>query len=320
MYENDANISIEIMQAFRPLDYTLETMNFPDIYQRIKCVLPPNKIMFYEFDRETMIGCEVVCAAICHKINWDVLRKSVYEYTKKFPDWLEPMSLKKITVTRVEMLLQSYDMSRIRADERSKMLREIGQFLVNQSSSFTDIFYMQGELRDCEQIIARLQEIEPFSQDLMQKKVRLLIQTLTDYKEFEKLQFFFEPTIDYHLIRLFMRRGVVQSVNQVGRDFLTLDKTRREQTMAALRKVCADALLELCWITSMSVKEVNRIEWWIGRSVCVKGQPDCFLKGDDSRWLREEFEKCPYADTCQARNNHMEFLMLNEPDYNGTSY
>ena len=320
MHENDTNISIEIMQAFRPLDYTLETMNFPNIYQKIKSVLPPNKIMFYEFDCETMIGCEVVCAAICHKINWDVLRQSVYEYTKEFPDWLKPASLRGITGAEVERLLKAYDKSRIRADERSEMLREIGKFLINHGNSFTDIFFSQRELRDYEQIVAKLQEIEPFSQDLMQKKVRLLIQTLADYTEFENLQSFFEPTIDYHLIRLFMRRGVVQSVNQVGRDFLILDKIRREQTMTALRKVCADALLELCWITSMSVKDVNRIEWWIGRSICVKGQPDCFLKGNDSKWLRKEFEKCPYADTCQARNSHTEFLMLNEPDYNGTSY
>lgn len=320
MHENDTNISIEIMQAFRPLDYTFETMIFPNIYQRIKSVLPRNKIMFCEFDCETMIGCEMVCAAICHKINWDVLRQSVYEYTKEFPDWLKPASLRGITGAEVERLLRAYDKSRIKADERSEMLREIGKFLINHGNSFTDIFFSQRKLRDYEQIVAKLQEIEPFSQDLMQKKARLLIQTLTDYKEFENLQSFFEPTIDYHLIRLFMRRGVVQSVNQVGRDFLILDKIRREQTMAALRKVCADALLELCWITSMSVKDVNRIEWWIGRSICVKGQPDCFLKGNDSKWLKKEFEKCPYADTCQARNSHTEFLMLNEPDYNGTSY
>lgn len=190
MYERDLNISMEIMQAFRPLDYTLEMMKFPDIYQRIKSILPPNKIMFYEFDCETMIGCEVVCAAICHKINWDVLRQSIYEYTKEFPDWLEPTSLKEISSTRVETILKSYDETRIRADERSKMLREIGQFLVNQDSSFTDIFFSRGELREYEQIIARLQDIEPFSQDLMQKKIRLLVQTLTDYKEFNKLQVF----------------------------------------------------------------------------------------------------------------------------------
>lgn len=320
MYGNDTNISIEIMQAFRPLDYTLEMVSFQDTYQKIKSVLPSNKIIFSEFDCETMIGCEVVCAAICHKINWDVLRQSVYEYTREFPNWLEPTSLKEMTSSKVEVLLRTYDISKIKADERSKMLREIGGYLVNHGSSFTDIFFECGELRDYEQVIANLQEIAPFSQDLIQKKVRLLIQTLTDYKEFEKFQSFFEPTIDYHLIRLFLRRGVVQSVNQVGRNFLLLDKIRSEQTMAALRKVCADSLRELCWITSMSVKEVNRIEWWIGRSVCVRGQPDCFLKGEDSEWLRAEFERCPYADTCQARNGHTDFLMLNEPDYNGTSY
>lgn len=320
MREKDVKFSKEIIRAFCPIGYTFEMMTFPHIYERIKLVLPSNKILFDEFGRETMLGCEVVCTAICHKINWDMLRKSVYEYTKKFPNWLKPGALKDITDNSVECLLAICGETKIRAEERAKMLREIGQFLVGHHIFFTDIFYGQGELRSYEQIIALLQDIKPFSQDMMQKKIRLLIQTLSDYKAFESFKNFYEPTIDYHIIRLFMRRGIIQPVNQAGRDFLALDKIRREQTMATLRKVCADALLEICWITNLDVKEVNRIEWWIGRSVCVKGQPDCFLKEESAKWLKTEFAKCPYADTCRARNGYTDLLMLNEPDYNGTSY
>ena len=57
-----------------------------------------------------------------------------------------------------------------------------------------------------------------------------------------------------------------------------------------------------------------------GKKCLCKGKPDCFLGEKDSEWLRIEFERFPYADTCYARNSHAELLMWNEPDYKGTSY
>lgn len=76
----------------------------------------------------------MVCAAICHKINWDILRQSAYKYTKEFSNWLESISLSKITCADVETLLKEYDKSKIKLEQRSKILREIGQYLVIQKT------------------------------------------------------------------------------------------------------------------------------------------------------------------------------------------
>ena len=151
--------------------------------------------------------------------------------------------------------------------------------------------------------------------------MQLLFQSLSDYTGFEKLSLYYKATIDYHLIRCFLRRGIIRPVTQYAKEFIfNMDIERREHTIGALRNVCADAINTLCWITSLDIKTVNRIEWWVGRTICAEGKPDCLLKSNNASWLKANFSKCPYYDHCYAIKYNNDFLDINEPTYKGNSY
>lgn len=314
-------LSIDILKGFMPLDYTLDMLSFDNIYKDILAVLPQNVISFKEFEIEELIACEVICSAICHKMNWDFLREKVYKKTKLDPEWLKIKHLCNLRASEIWEILKDYNKKeRIQECERCRMIRTIAKQLKEDSLSFTDIFFQNGFLKEYAQIISFFQKCTVFSIDPQQKKTQLLFQTMSDYEGFEELAKYYKPTIDYHLIRLFIRRGIVRPNNQYAYKYV-FDQNiiRKENTIATLRSVCAKSLEELCWITSLNLKEVNRIEWWIGRSVCTNDMPDCSLKRKDSYWLRKKFTKCPYYYTCYAQKNN-NILYINEPKYTGNSY
>lgn len=316
-------ISENIKSSFEVFNLTLDMIDIPEIYKKLEVILPDNEVMFNEFDLEKIIACETICAAICHKINWDFLRKVVYEKTIKNNKWIYPKYLKDIKPQEVFDLLCEYTKKhRIKADERSCMLREIGMIMYKNNINYTDIFFDQDmKLKDYKDIVNFLKKCSVFAGDPEEKKLQLLMQSLSDYPKFKKLAEYYNPTIDYHLIRCFLRRGIIRPINKYGRDFIFDNEIeRKEGTIGALRNVCSNAIKNLCIITSLNLKEINRIEWWIGRTVCTENKPDCLLKTKESSWLKNDFKRCPYYYNCYAINYNKDYLEINEPKYKGNSY
>ena len=320
--EYDVDMSLDITEDFLPLDYTFDMIDYEKIYNQILQQLPRNMISYEMFGLERMIACEVICSAICHKINWDYLRNRVYLKTLENPNWLDVSYLSTITSKEIKKLLVDYNKKeRIRERERSRMIKTIAHQLIDNKLSFTEVFVKNGAVRAYEEIEKFFLQCEVFANDPQQKKFQLLIQSMSDYRGFEMLSIYYKPAIDYHLIRLFLRRGIVRPRNRYAYQYIfNQDIIRKEKTIAALRKVCSKSLEDICWLTSLNLKIVNRIEWWVGRSVCINGTPDCYLKREDSKWLVGEFDKCPYYDTCYARKYDNRLLNIDEPKYYGNSY
>jgi len=317
-------LSDDILNGFQDLKYNLDIINYPDIYNKIYSILPKEEVSFIIFDREVLIACEIICASICHKINWNFLRKAIYEKTLKQSDWIRPDRLSKITVEEVYELLVDYDKKdRIMEKERHELLLDIGRNVIDFTHKFEDIFFdtLTGKIKNFNSIITFFEKCSAFSNDPQQKKMQLLLQSLSDYEDFEILGKFYKPTIDYHLIRLYLRRGIVTPTNKFAREYIfDSEKIRKENTVATLRKVCAKSLNTLSQITLLDLKIVNRIEWWIGRTICINGNPDCDLDLPTAQWVREKFDKCPFYESCYARQYNEKFLEISEPGYKGISY
>lgn len=316
-------LSENIRESFEVFDFTLDMLNIPKNYYTMAKLLPKDAVMFNDFDLETIIACETICATICHKINWDFLRKVVYDKTSNNIEWTKPEYLKKIKTEEVENLLSNYDKTdRIRGAERSKMLRSLGTSVYKKGKGYKGIFFNEDmSIKDYADISNFFKTCKSFANDPESKKMQLLFQSLSDYCGFEKLSQYYMPTIDYHLIRSFLRRGIIRPVNQYAKDFIfNIDIERREGTIGALRNICSNAINSLCLITSLDLKTVNRIEWWVGRTICTEDKPDCLLKRNTASWLKDNFNKCPYYDHCYAINYNKDYLSINEPTYKGNSY
>lgn len=323
MINDGGAISENILESFDVANYSFDMTNFRETYTKIINFLPPRNSLFSELSLENAIGCEVICAAICHQINWDFLRSAIYEKTKLDLTWMAPQKISKITPKEVAQLLEGYNRpERIREKERAFLLRSLGNSLLELNYSYSDIFFLQeGVLRNAENILNIIKSMEAFAHDPEEKKIQLLLQNLSEYESLFKLSKYCKPAVDYHIIREFLRRGLVIPKNQPAHDFIfNPNIERKERTVAGLRKLCSETFYTLQWITSCDIITLNTIEWWIGRSVCLKECPDCELQGEKSQWLKPAFSKCPFYESCFAIQSDKTFLTIVEPNYQGNSY
>lgn len=300
--------------------YSLDMIGIGELYRKISINVPPS-FSFIDFDLEKRIAGELICATICHKINWDFLRRAVYEHTIQDNSWMELVRLSKIKSKEMTAILANYsNKDRVQASNRGKILRSLGKYILTHYLDYTSLFFSNNHLKSQEEITFFLEQFEAFGHDPQQKKLQLLFQNLTDYQEFSDMKSWLKPTIDYHLIRCFLRRGLIRPISQQGMDYIFKDSVVYESTAASIREKCSEAIDILCWITGLDIKIINRIEWWIGRSICLEGNPDCFLEHRESQWAKASFEKCPFYHSCYAIKYNNKYLTIEAPNYRGNSY
>lgn len=316
-----AHISEKTFHGFNISAIPFIGCNFDCVYPTLAEIIPKEKVSFCTFPFHIAIICEIICAAICHQINWDFLRSTVYNKTMLSDKWLSTHHLSNISESEVNIMLSGYDKpERIRANERAKILRDLGRWLGEYDAP--DRIFMSSEgMVLKEQVVRRnLLKCMAFAGDPEEKKMQLLMQKLSVFDKLNGLRAYCQPAIDYHLVRVYLRRGLLIAKNKYAMDFLTnFEIERKESTMAAVRQLCSCILSEISGYTHLDMMSVNQIEWHIGRSVCAQDKPDCFLLSSSAQWLKERFSVCPFFKTCLARYNNR-LLNLREPTYKGISY
>jgi len=316
-------ISKQISREFDIYEIPFFECDFDTIYPSIASILPKEAVSFSELSFENSIACEVVCAAICHQINWDFLRRTILAKTMRDECWMAGERLGNISEEDVDELFMNYKKpERIRAKERCEILHEVGKLICNVGN-YQRLFLDKDEnLLPIELIRNRLLDCTVFSKDPKEKKLQLLLQKLSNYDRLRKLSAYCKPAIDYHLIRCYLRRGLLRPKTTYAEEYLKDSTTeRKETTVGALRHLCSKLLEDIAWYTELDIRTVNSIEWNIGRAVCTQDNPDCFLETDDTIWLKEKYVRCPFYKNCMARQNEENGLLhINEPEYKGTSY
>lgn len=315
------NISEQIANEFDIMPVPFLGCDFDTVYPKVKRLLPKESILFNSFGLENAIICEIICAAICHQINWDFLRKHVYEKTSISSEWLLFDNLETISESEVYEMLCTYDKpERIRVSERTKIIKEIGEW-ANRFKNIRNVFWKNDkELLDYEVIHKNILLCPVFGGDPQEKKLQLLLQKLSDFPLLDGLLAYCRPAVDYHLIRNYLRRGLIYSKTKHAKTYIEDNLSeRKERTVAAIRMLCSNLLEEISIYTDLNINSINLIEWHIGRSVCTK-KADCRLELSESNWLKPIFNECPFYNTCMARLYNHDYLKIQEPNYNGTSY
>ena len=208
-------VSVRLLDAFDVSEIPFLGCDFETLYPNLKNIVPSETILFDYADINMLIACETVCAAICHQMNWDFLRNAIFKKAKAQPWYLSAESLSNISNRDVRELLAGYGKpERIRSSERADILRNIGRLAV-QHGSFANLFFDENaKLLTEVQIRSNLLESTVFSQDPEEKKLQLLLQKLSNYAPLAELQHYCKPAIDYHLIRCFLRRGLLYPKNK----------------------------------------------------------------------------------------------------------
>lgn len=320
--EKNQNISERLKNEFDIMPIPFLGCDFDYKYPRIAEIIPRERVTFDSWGQNVLVMSEIVCASICHQMNWDYLRNALFNKLKEDLNWVSPNNLMCIEEKEIADLFRSYNkQERIRAKERTKILREVGEWaksFVNISSIFLD---SSGKLLPREVVRRNILSCNTFAMDVEEKKMQLLLQKLSIYKVFEGLSAYCQPAIDYHLIRTYLRRGLLFAKTEYAKGYIMNQSVeRKDSTVAAVRHLCAELMLNICIYTDLDVNTINQIEWHIGRSICLQEKPDCSLEEKESQWLRPYFSSCPFCDTCAAKCGNSDLLEMKEPIYKGSSY
>lgn len=320
--EETTRVSENTLNAFSIKPIYFFGNDYDTVYPQIAEILPKEKTIYTSFPIEIAIRCEIVCAGICHQMNWDFLRDLVYSKTLENPNWLSAQYLNNISPDEVAEMFMLYSKpERIRPKERAALLRCIGEWLGNYENSSSIFITNDGHVHNKEIIRNSILSCRVFSGDPEEKKLQLLLQKLSMYDQLKDISDFCEPAIDYHLMRCYLRRGLLCATSKKGDDYIFNQSTeRKESTVAAIRQLCSELLINICEYCHLDIVTVNQIEWHIGRSVCIKDNPDCYLCNKDAEWLKPLFSECPFIHTCWARCQDKDLLKVNEPFYLGSSY
>ena len=316
-------VSLNVKENFGVYDIPFLGCDFTTVYPIVVSVIPKENTLFSYFGTDAAIMCEIICSAICHQINWDFLRASVYAYTKGNPEWLKPYNLAVIGSKQLDDMLGTYHKKdNIKAAERAEIVSAVGKW-ADQYREIREVFLDgQNVLRPQEQVCDSLQKCAAFSSDPEGKKMNLLLQKLNVIPELNGIDCYSKPAIDYHLLRLYLRRGLLYARTKYAVEYISNPGIeRKESTVAAVRELCSELLRQISLFTGLSISTINLIEWHVARSVCQREHPDCDLKGDEALWLKPIFNECPFRHTCMACNYSNENLkFVKEPSYTGTSY
>ena len=62
-------VSEGLKESFETYDIPFLGCDFNAVYPAVLAVIPQEQITFEEFDSNTAVMCEIICAAICHQIS-----------------------------------------------------------------------------------------------------------------------------------------------------------------------------------------------------------------------------------------------------------
>lgn len=320
----------EFLQYFLPYEAFGETrfifkwqaLTFKEIYNKIRKVVPNETVTFENLTLNQALICELICSALCHQINWEFLRNVIWHKSLNNPNWLTAEYLSTIDINETYKILRDYSKpDRLHIYDRTRILNDIGNTYVNLPNGINSVFFdSYGLPNKFETIYYFLNQTRTFSNDPMKKKLYLLISKISNYSDFHFLGDKCKPTIDYHIIRSFIRRGFIFPKNKLSMMYIHSNSIKKESTVAAVRKHCSNMVYQICAVSQLNINEINLIEWWIGRSVCKEHSPDCLLLNNDSKWLKPLFNKCPFYDYCEYISDSKSSFDDVDIKYLGTSY
>jgi hypothetical protein len=292
---------------------------------------PIEKFGWSDESKAIQLGFKVAFISICHQFNWDVMQNALAENLLLNPEKLIH-TLNNIKASDLNSWLNHYPKKeRIKAPERTKILKNVGKVLVEKFDGSLQLFYdtctnsaldKQGS---SESFHAIMDNFLGYRTDSLRKKTNVLSHDLIKedivrFKDPENAN----PAIDYHIMRLYLRTGRVIPNNEIIFKFLEGSPNPRGTLVRQLREAVSRAEQLTAYYSNLNVADVNYIEWQIARSVCTNKEPQCTSISDPLALpndIRELCSSCcPYSEECISNNELPRFISFEEPIYISTDY
>lgn len=306
----------------------------------IACMLHAEKIKKYKRPREIFLWSEkpkevqlifkVAFISVCHQFNWDVMQSALAENLLKDDENIID-TLINVSHKDLQDWLSHYPKKeRIKAQERSKILRDVGHVFREKFGGDINSFYEFCNNSSLDKIPGKdsfhdlMDNFLGYKTDRLKKKTNVLSHDLIK----EKIISFADPdkakpAVDYHIMRLYIRTGRVVPSDETIFKFLEGTPNPRGTLVRQLREAVAEAEQLVAYYSKLNVADVNYIEWQLARNICKNKVPQC--KAACSENIPEDISSlfttdCPYIEVCLSYNELPRFINFEEPIYISTDY
>lgn len=267
---------------------------------------------------ERAVLVEFLAAAVCHRTNWDRLRKHLLRCAVD-DDQFSPSRLAGLTLGQFISQFSGAFNSTSDLVDRYRMFVAVADAFSNAVNPFNRKFLTNETQRlgGSGGLYEGLNALAVFSVDPQRKKSRILVQQLVRTSLISVIDpQDLRPAIEYHLIRLYRRTGrVVRAGNQeMGGD---RNRATDVRSVTALRVAVEQAMHYSAAGADLTILDLNDLEWQIARSFCDRENPRCDGPPRPDKPVVEAIQvagggACPFATTCDAPHYPM-IAALTEP-------
>ena len=275
--------------------------SFPSIYKEF---MDFGGKVFDDSDVKVSVKKLFYACAICNNMNWDFLCHTaiprLFDITDGF-NYSRVCSLDTVTVESV--FLEYPKKHKIEAANRIEMLRKLSYYTTNINPAIFDNILHVNTLSGETGLSNLINSIPVFEDDPLHKKGNLLVQILlregiVNVEDQDNV----EPSIDYHVIRFFLRYGFFEldeiTMQRLSRgDSFSLDET------TALRQSIAECMKQLSK-AGIPIAKMGFIAWSVGRTYCRTEEASC-----------KHNSSCPVCHECIG-NSDPKYRSLKEPESN----
>ena len=276
---------------------------FQGIYQNF---MDFGGIIYNDTDKIVRLTKLFYACAICHNMNWDFLCKTaipqLYEDTKGF----SYSEVCKMDEEAFEYIFRDYPKKhKIEATTRLQMLRKLSKHICDENAGiFEQILKISSVGGDCG-LSNTINTLPVFEDDPLHKKGNLLIQILLrEGLVIVDDEYNVDPSIDYHVIRFFLRNGFIKFSDKATINRLVNGESFELQEITELRMTISDCMKYIYKYANISIAKLGFIAWTVGRDYCRGDYVDC-----------EHEKSCPMIRTCKG-NIDKTYRMLKEPESN----
>ena len=174
-------------------------------------------------------------------MNWTFLRQQLYREVTAGADWWKPGNIGRVGDRTIQQLLSTYDKpDRIRAVERAGMLRSLQGLFAASATSYCEALGDTSSADEQQSTLCEsLNRCNVFIEDTKEKKRQVLLHRFAASGLVPSVEPLCRPAIDYHILRLYLRRGDVAPETKTGREYMLASQSRRASTVASLRRTVA---------------------------------------------------------------------------------
>lgn len=283
-----------------------------------------------KINRENDLFLMYILVGICHQINWNFLMKALDEVRIKSPSKFTPEYLAKISHKELTTWLSAYPKKKrlTKKMKRAALVQDMAKFLLEKYGGkiLNLASKSSGKMEGKNGMYALLAKTIAYGEDPLRKKATVFIDladelNLIKFSDWEN----YVPPIDYHIVRILLRSGVVEVLNkQLLLKLMNYHPAIKAGDLA-IRQACIKAVILMAGRSPKKRKKIQGIFWVIGRDCCHEETPNCkncqLENCTCKRYISNNCKgDCFLKESCLAFKENKSFLKLREQNFISTWY